>query len=781
MDVRCERCSTEYEFDDALVSGRGTTVKCTNCGHKFKIRRRDGDFSEDFWNVQTGDGRTLVFTSLRELQRAIQTQLVERTDMLSRGGLPPKAIGHIPELAPFFDAREPRKSLPPAPVTTRDGGEGPRPSRTSRPPPPPGATAPALGPPRARTSTRPDFPPEPYVAEDARAGAHPDAAPTSGVPVVGAPAPRAMRHTLLGTGGGDAASAVEAHAGAPGDASTSHREPMLPNVYDAPAPAAAFDAPPPAEPVDEERAPGTERIPGAPAHDATPLAGSASFDAADARVRTAPPPPMARHAIDSDPGERFHAPPPRTFDVSSPLPPAVPVGRAADLDDEDVRRGRGSLPDAPSSLGRRRSVGGYVVAVLVLAGIAVFGAVYARDRGIFARRAPAPVATTDPRVVAFLASGEKALADGNLDAAKESFDKASALAEKDPRVLLDVARLAAARADVPWLRMRLLAPDAKDDQRVTKDNLAELGAAARKAAADAIAVAPDDAAALRAKIDALRIEGDRDGARALVARVASSASQPETAYVLAALDLAENEPLWSTLTERLRAAASAESGPGRARAALAYALARSGDAPGARAEVERLASMPRPHPLLPLLRAYAERAPAAATKTDAGAPDSGLVAADGKHPREDAGAAAADKDKKGKALPTDARVLVAQGEAARERGQYDRAQELYSAALEKNPSDTEALSGVAAISYARRDLNNARASYKRVLSINPSYVPALVGLGDVEWDSGDRASAMKTYKEIVDRFPEGTYPPRVKHRLDGGSSTPAPVDTGGGG
>src|SRR4051794_37079653 len=109
MDVKCERCNTEYEFDDALVSGRGTTVKCTNCGHKFKIRRSDGDFSEDFWNVTTGDGRTLVFTSLRELQRAIQGYLVERNDRLSRGGLPPKAIGQIPELSPFFEQREAAK------------------------------------------------------------------------------------------------------------------------------------------------------------------------------------------------------------------------------------------------------------------------------------------------------------------------------------------------------------------------------------------------------------------------------------------------------------------------------------------------------------------------------------------------------------------------------------------------------------------------------------------------------------------------------------------------
>ncbi|MCL2823479.1 MAG: zinc-ribbon domain-containing protein [Polyangiaceae bacterium] len=39
MRVECECCRTEYDFDDGLVSGRGTVVKCTNCGHQFRICR----------------------------------------------------------------------------------------------------------------------------------------------------------------------------------------------------------------------------------------------------------------------------------------------------------------------------------------------------------------------------------------------------------------------------------------------------------------------------------------------------------------------------------------------------------------------------------------------------------------------------------------------------------------------------------------------------------------------------------------------------------------------
>jgi predicted Zn finger-like uncharacterized protein len=40
VDVRCEKCQTEYELDEARLKPGGVTVKCTNCGHMFKIRKR---------------------------------------------------------------------------------------------------------------------------------------------------------------------------------------------------------------------------------------------------------------------------------------------------------------------------------------------------------------------------------------------------------------------------------------------------------------------------------------------------------------------------------------------------------------------------------------------------------------------------------------------------------------------------------------------------------------------------------------------------------------------
>jgi predicted Zn finger-like uncharacterized protein len=40
MDVRCEKCLTVYELDDAKVGDAGLTVKCQECGNLFKVRRR---------------------------------------------------------------------------------------------------------------------------------------------------------------------------------------------------------------------------------------------------------------------------------------------------------------------------------------------------------------------------------------------------------------------------------------------------------------------------------------------------------------------------------------------------------------------------------------------------------------------------------------------------------------------------------------------------------------------------------------------------------------------
>src|SRR5690606_14515439 len=115
MDVSCSRCGTEYEFDDALVSDRGTTVKCTNCSHQFKVHPSGGMGGPERWVVRTTSGRELAYTSLRDLQKGISQRQIGPDDLLSRGGGSPRALASIAELEPFFR----RISTVPPPVGKR--------------------------------------------------------------------------------------------------------------------------------------------------------------------------------------------------------------------------------------------------------------------------------------------------------------------------------------------------------------------------------------------------------------------------------------------------------------------------------------------------------------------------------------------------------------------------------------------------------------------------------------------------------------------------------------
>src|SRR5262249_36266699 len=144
MEITCNRCKTEYDFHDALVSERGTTVRCTNCGEQFKVYRSDKIAFPERWVVQRRDGRELVFTNLRDLQRAITNLQVGRHDSLTRGSTPPRPLGSIAELEPFFLGRlgpSGQTASPPAAAPVRNDAVGrgeelpSRSGRTGRPPP----------------------------------------------------------------------------------------------------------------------------------------------------------------------------------------------------------------------------------------------------------------------------------------------------------------------------------------------------------------------------------------------------------------------------------------------------------------------------------------------------------------------------------------------------------------------------------------------------------------------------------------------------------------------
>jgi tetratricopeptide (TPR) repeat protein len=372
-----------------------------------------------------------------------------------------------------------------------------------------------------------------------------------------------------------------------------------------------------------------------------------------------------------------------------------------------------------------------------------------------------PVASpADGRVAGLLDAGERALLEGDIDAAEEAFDKASALSEHDSRVLRDQSRLAAAKADVPWLALKLLAKNANSEQRTATAQLETNVARAMRTAKEAYGLAPDDPANACALTDALRLEGSVSTARGLVSKVVSSGGGREVAYVLAALDLTEPEPMWSTVIERLRAAASSDVQAGRARAALVYALARSGDKTGAATELAKLDMAKRPYPLLPTLHAWLDGlgAPPAVSAAHSAARKSGGPLSAITAPQSGTEAAQVE------GASGDVGLTLQAAAIALHSGAYSRAEHIYTALVARNERDSEALSGLGDVAHAQGDVRGAMAAYRRAIAVNPSYLPALVGLADAQWAAGDQTQARRAYANVVDHFPEGAYPAYVKER-----------------
>jgi predicted Zn finger-like uncharacterized protein len=110
VDVRCERCQTEYELEDSSVSEEGTQVQCMACGNTFLVNRpAPGALVEPDspppaeWLLETSDGQAHRFRNLTSLQKWIIERKVTRQDRISRTGHAWRRLGEIVELEPFFD------------------------------------------------------------------------------------------------------------------------------------------------------------------------------------------------------------------------------------------------------------------------------------------------------------------------------------------------------------------------------------------------------------------------------------------------------------------------------------------------------------------------------------------------------------------------------------------------------------------------------------------------------------------------------------------------------
>ncbi len=131
MDVRCERCKAQYVFDDEQVTPSGLAVQCTNCGHLFKVKKKElvvtvavkpgeiegepmpasaaaprvsGHAPADArsepreWRVRSPGGSVRTCRELTTVQKWIVEGKIARDDEISVGGDTWKRLGDIEEL-----------------------------------------------------------------------------------------------------------------------------------------------------------------------------------------------------------------------------------------------------------------------------------------------------------------------------------------------------------------------------------------------------------------------------------------------------------------------------------------------------------------------------------------------------------------------------------------------------------------------------------------------------------------------------------------------------------
>lgn len=112
MDISCERCRAEYEFDESRLTEAGVTVKCTTCGHVFRVAR---PLVQGIPLRRGGQPLPSPCPDIATLQRWIVENRILRTDEASIAGAPWRPLGEMSEFAPFFAvvARASQPSLQP--------------------------------------------------------------------------------------------------------------------------------------------------------------------------------------------------------------------------------------------------------------------------------------------------------------------------------------------------------------------------------------------------------------------------------------------------------------------------------------------------------------------------------------------------------------------------------------------------------------------------------------------------------------------------------------------
>jgi predicted Zn finger-like uncharacterized protein len=740
MDVRCEKCQTEYELDESRLKPGGVTVKCTNCGHMFKIRKRSntnvgvpavaagladsrskpisgkqpraesvgdapirinaapsGPNTERQWLVRLENGDTKTCRELATLQQWIVAGVVSRESLISRSGKTWKRLGDISELGQYFviadEARVQRAAKP--------TGKGPAGTvmgiGTLGTPADDEDELHATGNFRPRAPTPPPPPPQPS-APRVSAIAQTELAPSGSIPMPAAPVPAPAAAPRV-KGPSDAGRKTAAWVG--GEVKASDSMAAMPQGPRGGKLAAGVDEP--------------------------AFAG---------RVRMEP--------------------------SSSPFD----GGRVRMEDDDEV---------IPSSRGSRAGMWIALVSLLVIGAAA--GAIYMlvfKGKGEHV----ATVASSDASVaetgdaaaisVTPLDAQETASpldgAAGELVAgvfARMQSTLASLAGSDDPATLAMRARLATALAQ--GMQDRAGFVDKAEADKLRKD-AKQIVIDAAPLAQRAHSSQADSASANLAMADVLRLQGKPAPS---VKRYITSARGKTAgdAGLVASVALAEAQLAMrdGKLPEAEKALAGVEAPDDmRIKLALAQIFYAKHDTAQAKAQVDQvLATQPDNDVALAM---YKKLETAVAT-TDPLPPED-----DGSKKPTNNGASKPANNGGGGGGGNDYDSLLARANKQAETN-CSRAMDLYMKALEQKPNGVEALTGMGYCHLDAKQFSSAFSKFRAALAVSSRFEPALGGVAETYQRQGNKEAAIAAWRKYLDLYP-GSAKAKKQLELLGASETP---------
>lgn len=748
MDVTCPRCQTDYEFDDALVSERGTTVKCTNCGHQFRVFRPRSSSpsaaSPEIWRIERREGEPLELRSLVELQRAIRAGRVGRADLLRRGDGPPRRVGDIPELEPFF----PTDANPPAggtlPMTAQRTNTSPQINVSDRIP----AHTPAYGKAPAQTP-----------------------APTQKIstlrPAAGVPPPNAPRLE------GDRPRSVPPPPPNARANDSSIRTPMGMSPY---------------QPMHEEQPPPPR----------SPFNVSARLNTPLPPVRTPPPPrPPIERGDRASLDDLAHGlpgvPQPPNDELEPPTQRRIDSGLSAPPEDETAQPSREELYESlfPHTRRRRPSGLGWIVGLTMVVGGAVLALTVGKPTiaKFFATEQPSASTTSGGRLQEAIAAGDRARTEGDYATARENYLRATVIDDKSMAAWDGYCTAETELAVVHWVAALATG------SALEREQANQIGSAAGKTCARwaELARATDEGAK--------KVEADLRTAHALAAQgnvsatrlyVGSHAGDPivEVLVLLADATGASSGPDGGRASDVKSAATTLSKTPPASLATpgdvaiAAYLAAATSDAARAQACLDELGKRAPRHMLLETLETLATTGDAGPLPASASVAPSASTAptkiATGEKTSKPLGTGAppvGGGTGESSGIPSgDWRDLDKRGHEALASGDVSKAETMFNAAMAQNPSDIDAMYGLGQIARSRGNHAGAMSYFQQVLDHSPGFSPARLALADEQWSTGNQGGAISNYKLYLESVPTGSGADRARSRIGQveGTTTPNP-------